>query len=204
MSTVSSNTQTQTHMEVERKFAISKTDYDRLPEKLKAFGYSFDSTCQMTDKFLPTEKPGDMRRIRIETTNGLIRRMLTLKTWVEIGGSRERQETEEELGEQASATLVDIAQQLIKTDLPSFSKERTEYKNQIGGRDIKVALDTVQGLGHYDGFYMEVEVIVPVGDDVGSARQQIEAIATKLLGENNKNVAKSYMDMLYETSAKVR
>lgn len=187
-----------THLEVERKFQISKEEFRALPARLLALGFQATGQVFMTDTFLPVSKEGDMMRLRVETMNDITKQILTRKKWVEIRGEREREEEEKVTSELAAGCLLELGERLAGSPLPSFSKDRDLYSRlaEDEHHKIVVSLDTAEGLGDYSGHYMEVELLVPVDGDVTAARLQITSLASSLLGEERAFVQMSYQDML--------
>lgn len=193
--------QAKTHLEVERKFHLTGEEFLVLPERLLARHYQLDGTATMSDTFLPSAVEGDMVRLRVETMNGKTTRLITLKTWVMVGGDRERKEEEGEVGAIALAAIVFLGWLLSGFRLLGFSKTRQLY-SQANGLAVVVSLDTVNGLGEHSGHYMEIEVLVPIGQDVQPARERIREIVRHLLDEDREFVKLSYMDMLKSTSTR--
>lgn len=187
-----------THLEVERKFRISVDEFHALPAKLLAEGFQLSGQVFMKDTFLPVQVEGDMMRLREQTMNDATTNILTRKTWVEVGGERERQETEKETSELAAGCLLELGERLAGSALPTFSKDRDMYSRlaEDDHHQIVVSLDTAEGLGDYSGHYMEIELLVPVDGDVKSARTQIASLASGLLGEERQFEKMSYQDML--------
>lgn len=186
-----------TVLEVERKFRLLDGEADGLPEKLKRRGFLPAETVDMTDTFLPCPVEGDMARVRVEKHNGTTRTLLTLKTWVRTpDGGKERQETEREIGRAATLLLLFLGRKVAGADLLFFGKCRKHFVGRFDNRDAVVSIDSVGGLGKYSGLYLEVEVLVPLGEDVNPARQAIVSLAAELLSEEREQVKQSYMDML--------
>lgn len=184
------------HFEVERKFGISAAEYASIPDKLSAHGFKYEGQVYMTDTFVPAAEDGEMIRIRQETANDQSKYLLTHKQWVNVAGQRERAEQEEQVSELIRACLLDVGKRLKGGALSSFSKERNHYTRIEKGRKVTVALDNVEGLGQYSGYYMEIELIVPASEDVEAARQHIKELAATIFGEERAFVTLSYMEML--------
>lgn len=195
------------HLEVERKFRLFDGEKDSLLRRLSDGGFALVGEVTMTDTFLPAEKDGDMIRIRVESEGEERHRVLTLKDWVTIDGERERREEEGEIGLLASVALRLVGRLVEGASPLSFSKVRRSYSSkQTGagtGPDVRVvvSVDQVTGLGVYSGDYLEVEIIVPVGGDVKTARERIRTEVFELLGEHREFVPRSYQDMLKESTA---
>jgi len=186
-----------TVLEVERKFRLVGAEADGLPEQLKRRGFLPAETVDMTDTFLPCPVEGDMARVRVEKHKGTTRTLLTLKTWMRTpDGGRERQETEKEIGKAATLLLLFLGRKVAGADLLFFGKRRRHFVGHFDNRDAVVTIDTVDGLGQYSGLYLEIEVLVPLGEDVTPARQAIVSLAADLLGEQREQVQHSYMEML--------
>jgi adenylate cyclase class IV len=194
------------HLEVERKFRLFDGEIDDLDSRLPKCGFRPIGELTMTDTFLPALKDEDMIRIRVESEGELRRRVLTLKDWVMIDGERERREQEGEIGLLASLVLRLVGRLVDGKPPLSFSKVRRSYSSSLPGADsgsdvqVVVSVDRVTGLGVYSGAYLEVEIIVPVGGDVKSARERIRAEVFELLGEHRDFVPRSYLDMLKEAT----
>ena len=185
------------HLEVERKFHLIDDEYRKLPDRLHLHGFNPAREVFMTDTFLPSASEGEMVRLRVEEHAGHTLTLLTLKSWVvTAGGGRERKEAERPIGGLMRFCLLRVGRWLSDVDLLSFSKHRKHFEGSLDGLESVVSLDRVVGLGVYSGFYLEVEIVVPVGADVTAARRQILAFAAVLLGEEREPEKRSYLNML--------
>ncbi len=184
------------HFEVERKYQLSREEFDGMPGRLRALGFSKSSDATILDTFLPAENDGDMIRVRDETSDGVTVTVITLKEWIDVGGSRERKERESEpIDAISKEAFLALGRRLADSDLMSFSKERATF---CGNRDkyrVTVALDQVSGLGRYSGTYLEIELIVERQEGVAEARSFVEKFAVELIGAE-REFAISYMEML--------
>jgi len=184
------------HFEVERKYRMSQAEFEDMPKRLRSLGFTRKSLAHIVDTFLPAEKDGDMIRLRDETVDELTTTVITLKQWVEVDGEQERKERESDpIDGVTRDCLMNVGQRLAKSELMSFSKDRTTYSGYRDKRTVTVALDNVYGLGEYSGTYLEVELIVERQEDVAQARAYVESFAAELLGEK-RETAMSYMEML--------
>lgn len=191
------------HFEVERKFRISKEEFRALPGQLLSSGFHFAGQVYMTDTFIPSDE--GTTRIRRETMNDKTRFLLTCKVWVEVDGNREREEEEEVIPELAATTMISLGEKLSREALAAYSKERDLYTTTFeDGRTATVSLDTVEELGEYSGHYMEIELLVPIGEDVQPARLYIHSLVKTLTGEDRPFVELSYQDMLRKTLSQPR
>ncbi len=195
----------QSHLEVERKFRLSQDEFARLPERLEGLSFTSAGLVEMTDTFLPTQNAGDMMRIRRESQDDQpARTVLTVKSWIVTeDGGKERKETEREIGDSLAGLLLASGRWLKGSELLGFSKRRRLFEGRLAGLEAVVSLDSVDNLGTFSGVYLEVEILVPVGADVGPARNQIADFVSMLLGEAREPVSLSYMEMLKRSIAAV-
>lgn len=185
------------HMEVERKFRLTEEECSNIPQLLLTRGFSAAGEVIMTDTFLPTAVEGDMARVREECESGKRRTLLTLKTWVATAdGGKERKETEREISPLSGKLLLAAGRLAKQSALLFFSKSRNLFAGKLDGCDTVVSIDHVDSLGEYSGRYLEIEIIVPVGAEMDSARERISKLAGELFGETREPVALSYMQML--------
>jgi predicted adenylyl cyclase CyaB len=191
------NNSNKRHLEVERKFKLTDAEARKMPVLLSALGFLHREQVYMTDTFLPVIVESDMMRIRDETADHSTRCLLTRKSWVEVEGERERQETEEKLDMVARGCLLELGERMNGGKLLSFTKQRDHYHCPEGDfKNVVVCVDSVDGLGEYSGSYVEIELLVEEGGDVQSARTRISQIAATLLGQERECVQLSYQDML--------
>ncbi len=198
------STKHEDHLEVERKFNINDREAQELPGRLMSIGFSPIDAVEMKDYFLPAPAPGEMMRIRQETSRHKQPvAVLTLKSWQQTeGGGRERRECERETRTTIGWFWI-LCGRLIKgSSLLSFSKHRELYEGTLDERRTIVSIDRVSGLGMYSGYYLEIEVIMPAGSAVNAVRDQIYELAGKLLSEP-QDVQRSYLDMLVEAQNSV-
>jgi len=186
--------------EVERKFRLKDGEASTIPTRLKAMGFVPVEDIEMTDVFLPTPVQGEMLRVRTEVSDARSHTVVTIKEWVTIGNSRERQETEDGVNGLEKWLLLRIGRLISGRKLLSFTKTRLMHESSVLA-GVVIAIDNVQGLGENSGHYAEIEVIVPQGGDVEGARRQIVELAGRLFGEERDFVQASYQDMLKQVSA---
>lgn len=185
--------------EVERKYRLSEKEMSNLPGVLTESGFDRVPEVEITDTFIPAEVESDMIRIRDIVGRDGKSTVLTMKTWVEVEGGREREERESDPFDALTrGCFLSLGRRLAGGDLLSFSKRRTEFRKRRyrGELSVTVALDRVTGLGSYSGPYLEVEVIARRQEDVAGARSLVEDVTAELLGDANREVAPSYMEML--------
>jgi predicted adenylyl cyclase CyaB len=189
------------HFEIERKYRLSEEEYADLPTRLAKSSFKTGRKIVENDTFFPVAKKGDMMRIRDEEFEGSTTHILTQKTWIETGGSKERSEREEEISEFVRESIFEIAARMSSTPLKKLSKQRALFeKEQSAGAKVVVTLDYVRELGENSGPYMEIELIIENEADVQSARDKIQELASKLLNDSRDYVHMSYQDMVNEMS----
>ena len=185
------------HLEVERKFKLALPELEQLPIRLRELGLKPSGSVTMTDTFIPPKRKGEMVRIRDEMTSGSARSIVTLKSWAYLpDGSKERLESEAIISPLVRTLAIIAGRYATARELLSFSKERALYEGSVGPRHMVVSIDRVSGLGQYSGHFMEVETIVPLGDDPSPARADIYNLAEKIFGTPREDVKNSYMEML--------
>jgi len=185
------------HLEVERKFRLTQCQIEPVRERIVSLGFGAASLVFMTDYFLPTENEGDMMRVRFESEQDKKRTCLTQKSWVGTSdGGRERKETESEIPTLVGSLLILIGRCLKGSELLTFSKHRQLFEGKLSGLNAVVSLDRVDNLGPYSGHYLEVEILVPIQENVAPARERIADFARAVLGEGCEPVEMSYMNML--------
>lgn len=185
------------HLEVERKFSISKQEAESLPLRLRELDFSPTGTVTMTDTFLPPRQRGEMMRVRDEMTAGTAHSVFTLKSWVNVaGGGKERQESECLVSPLLRTLAIIIGRFASAGELLSFSKERALFGGRLNGREFITAIDRVTGLGQYSGYFLEVECIVGLDEDPAQVRADIYGLVELALGSPREDVKRSYLEML--------
>ena len=185
------------HLEVERKFSLTLAEAESLPIRLRELGLKPTESITMTDTFIPARKKGEMVRIRDEMTSGAARSLVTLKSWVYLpDGNKERLESEALLSPLFRTLSIIVGRYASAKELLSFSKERALFEGTVGARHMVASIDRVSGLGQYSGHFLEVESIVPLGEDPTAARNEIFKFVETLFGKPREDVQRSYMEML--------
>jgi adenylate cyclase class IV len=123
----------------------------------------------------------------------------TYKQWVKTASGKERRETEREVRTSTAALWKLLGRVISGEPLLSFSKQRQLFDGKLGGADAVVSIDEVTGLGSFSGWYMEVEVLVPLDGDTAAWQERIFALVRDILQEHRPDVKRSYMDMLKES-----
>jgi len=185
------------HLEVERKFSISMQEAESLPMRLREYEFRPAGSVVMTDTFLPPRQKGEMLRVRDEMIAGSVRSVFTMKSWVYgRDGNKERQESEAEVSSLVRTLAVIFGRFACGRDLLNFSKERALFDAKLNGKDVVVCLDRVNGLGKFSGHFMEVECIIPLGQDPTEARAEIFKFVETLFGSPREDIKRSYLEML--------
>lgn len=184
------------HLEVERKFSISKQEAESLPLRLRELDFKPAGSLRMTDTFIPSRQKGEMMRVRDELIGSSARSLLTLKSWVQVNGGKERHECECKVSSLARTLLIVLARFASGKELLGFSKERALFEGVLNGRQYLVCLDRVSGLGEYSGHFLEVESTLPLGEDSSAVKSEIFKLAETLFGTPREDVKRSYLEML--------
>jgi adenylate cyclase class IV len=185
------------HLEVERKFHLTADEAQRLPDALREAGFKSIGLAAMSDSFLPGLIPGEMLRVRREQIDSApVQHIFTFKQWVDTSTGKERQETERIVRPAVAAFWLLVGRMLQGGPLMQFSKRRHLYEGDLDGANCVASIDDVFGLGSFSGWYMEIELIVPLGEDPTPFRDRIFPLAQKLLGETRAAETRSYRDML--------
>lgn len=189
------------HYEVERKFRLQDvTEALNLNKSLLSLGFVSAGLATMSDSFLPGALPGEMLRIRREQIDGgSVHTIFTFKQWVETSSGTERQETERTVQATIASIWLVVGRLLNGGPLLGFSKKRHLYDGKLDGMDCVVSVDDVEGLGQYSGWYMEVEVLMPLGEETAHVRERILALTEQIIGEPRADERRSYRDMLLES-----
>jgi predicted adenylyl cyclase CyaB len=191
-------------LEIERKFKITAPEALHVVEYLRGHDFKLSEDCQMSDIFLPTGADSQQLlrirsvSVRSDEDGKNPAKVLTYKTWIKTDdGGKERQEREEAIGDLAAECLVKVGR-LAKDgeELPSYQKERKTYSGQCNGYSVNVSLDEVSGLGEFNGFYMEVEIIITDNAGINAAREQVYALAHEILGDKRGHHELTYLEML--------
>jgi predicted adenylyl cyclase CyaB len=191
----------QGHMEIERKFFQTQEEATQLADKLKERDFKYIGTAAMSDTFLPSAVTGEMLRIRQERLDlQQARTVLTFKQWVKTSTGKERRETEREVPPLVGLIWLLIGRFAAGHPLLGFSKRRQLYEGKLNGTDAVVSIDEVSGLGVYSGWYLEIEVLQPLGTDSAALEEQINFLATRLFDTARQPIMRSYRDMLIEST----
>ncbi|HEY9793409.1 MAG TPA: CYTH domain-containing protein [Candidatus Obscuribacterales bacterium] len=189
------------HMEIERKFFQTQQEASQLAEKLKERGFKYIGTALMSDTFLPSAVQGEMLRVRQERMDlQEARTILTFKQWVKTATGKERRETERDVPPVIGLFWLLVGRFAAGHPLLGFSKRRQLYEGKLNATDAVVSIDEVSGLGVYSGWYLEIEVLQPLGTDSTLLEQQINLLANELFDTGRQPIMRSYRDMLIEST----
>ncbi len=196
------------HREVEIGVELTEREY-RFLRKLLPRILTFSGASRIADFVFPTGKK-ITRRIRFELVQKPIgagkglKCVRTTKSHPIKGkkGKHIRRETERSVTSDYAVTFILAKIEKLGRPIPWYSKKRHSYKGFYKGIPITIALDQAVGLGKYSGFYMEIETIMPLGENQKRVRRALRVmnkLARSLVGE--KRPAKiSYRRMLMRTS----
>ncbi len=191
------------HLETEKGFRITKSEYNLLTRLLPLIGFSFINKSRLTDFLVPTTGE-TTKRMRIErilkSASGELGlhciRCSKSHPIAGAAGKNVRREVEKHVTPMVALSFILRAIERHGAPIPYYTKKRSHFQGVYEGYPITIALDKAVGLGRFSGYYMEIETILPMGsEDVSQALSVIDALAKSLL--NEKRAAKiSYRKML--------
>lgn len=183
--------------EIERKYRLSLAEYNTLQSLLAERGFVHACKYSLTDTFLPAKNKGELIRVRDQKGSDGTSSVLTLKSWVQVAGQREREEREvDPLDRLSRSVLIIFGRRVADQALLSYTKERQEFRANRDGLSVTAALDYTDQLGEFSGYYLEFEVIAHDPNDVERARATISKLVAEFLGSEERPTAPSYKDML--------
>jgi len=183
--------------EIERKYRLSLAEYNTLQSLLAERGFVHACKYSLTDTFLPAKNKGELIRVRDQKGSDGTSSVLTLKSWVQVAGQREREEREvDPLDRLSRSVLIIFGRRVAGQALLSYTKERQEFCANRDGLSVTAALDYTDQLGEFSGYYLEFEVIAHDANDVERARATISKLVAEFLGSEERPTAPSYKDML--------
>lgn len=183
--------------EIERKYRLSLGEFNTLLSLLEERGFKRACKFSLTDTFLPARNKGELIRVRDQKGSDGTCSVLTLKSWVQVAGQREREEREvDPLDRLSRSVLLIFGRRAANATLLSYTKEREEFRAERDGLSVTAALDYTDQLGEFSGYYLEFEVIAHDSKDVERARATIAKLVAEFLGSEERPQAASYKDML--------
>lgn len=186
--------------EIERKYRLTLTEYKTLQGLLVERGFTRGHTFSLTDTFLPVPNKGELIRVRDQASASLRTSILTLKNWETVAGQKERKESEvDPLDSLSRSILLWLGRRASGSSLLSYTKQRQELTDNRDGLQVTAALDYVDELGEFSGYYLEFEVIALDNKDVEKARATIAKLVAEFLGSAERLTAPSYRDMLEQS-----
>jgi adenylate cyclase class IV len=183
--------------EIERKYRLTLEEFNALQTMLEERGFKRAYKFALTDTFLPARNKGELIRVRDQKGSDGSSSVLTLKSWVQIAGQREREEREvDPLDRLSRSVLLIFGRRAADATLLSYTKEREEFQAERDGLSVTAALDYTDQLGEFSGYYLEFEVIAHDNNHVERARATISKLVAEFLGDAERPQAPSYKDML--------
>jgi adenylate cyclase class IV len=196
------------HIETEKGYRISQSEYKRLRLVLPWAGFSFVKQSLITDFVVPTNGE-TTRRMRIErirrSADGSdgVRCVHCVKKHPVKGdaGKHVRAETESIVGADEALSFILAEIGALGAPLPYYSKKRWNFQGSYRGFEMTVSLDHAYGLGRFSGHYLEIEAILPLLSEQDVLTQALSAISE--LSENLLTDARptkiSYRKMLMQS-----
>jgi adenylate cyclase class IV len=194
-----------THFETEKGFRISKGEYKQLRSLLPTLGFAFVKKSLITDFVVPTNGE-TTRRIRIENikqssdgaTGVFCLRCQKRHPIKGASGKHVREETEESVVPEAALSYILESVNELGAPIPYYSKKRWNFHGRFSDCDTTISLDHATGIGTYSGYYIEIEVVLPLSserNDIEHVLKTIEQLAAQLLHES-RPAKVSYRKML--------
>ncbi len=197
--------------EIEVKYKVQKDKVEKIIASLEKLGFTFKSTTKVMDKWLPIGKEWIRLREEKKINGGSKHQIASKKTIEKDGGLKNKCEAESDINKFTSSVLLNLAKQ-IRRALPTVHKTRTTFAATINGRKYTAVIDHVEKLGKFNGYYFELETLVPFKVDDPTAKSDVKKLASKLLslaykgvkGKPTKCELMSYRKMALAQQAKQR
>lgn len=193
--------------EIEVKYNLQSDKVEKIAEVLLKLGFTFKSKAKLIDRWLPTGTRLREQKTASKESKYEIAKKKTIK---KDGGLKNKCENEKKIDTFIKTELLSLAHSTRRA-LPTVTKTRTSWTVTIKGRDYTAVIDRVTKLGKFNGFYFELETLVPFDVDDPTAEADVEALATKILaaaykGSKSKptKVLLSYRKMALIHQAKQR
>ena len=206
--------------EIEVKYTVKSDKVEKIKTALERLGFTFKSTAKIVDKWLPVGKEW----VRLREQKKLVTNKSgetkfgdskfevgSKKTIEEDGGLKNKCENESGTDEFIADTMLKMAKHNRRA-LPTVRKTRTSWTVVINKREYTAVIDHVYKLGRFNGFYFELETLVPFNVDDPSAKSDVKKLASKILsaaykgakGKPTKCELMSYRKMALAYQAKQR
>lgn len=164
--------------EIEVKYRVQANKKEKLAEVLKALGFRPKSTCEVFDRWITVDKkPIRLRVQRIGKQEKY--ELASKKTITNNAGLKNKCENEDALSDFQYWYINEQATRNRKA-LPTVFKTRVSFTAKINGRQYTAVIDKVKRLGKFNGFYFELETLVPFDVDDPSAESDVKKLAAKI------------------------
>lgn len=170
--------------EIEVKYKIDSDRVEKFTTVLDKLGFTPKPTSTIIDKWLPDGK--SMIRLREQKRvqkNGKIKttyEVASKKTIERDGGIKSKCEYEHKVNKVMKVYLLKQAKRKGRA-IPKVQKTRTSWVVTIKGRDYTAVIDRVTKLGKHNGFYFELETLIPSDVEDPKASKDVKALAQKIL-----------------------
>ncbi len=201
--------------EIEVKYKIDSDKVETFETVLDKLGFTHKSTSKLIDRWLSNGKSMiRLREQRREQKNGKIKttyEVASKKTIERDGGIKSKCENENKISKFMKIVLLKQATQKRRA-IPTVQKTRNSWTVTIKGRDYTAVIDHVTKLGKYNGFYFELETLIPYDVEDPKASKDVKALAQKILNAAYRGCADkpttcellSYRKMAMANQAKQR
>lgn len=173
--------------EIEVKYKVQSDKVQNIIEALNNLGFKVKSKTKVVDRWLPDGK--EWLRLRQQTP--LPKKgdesdpkptyeVATKKTMAKSDGIKSKCEAESMIKPHHARAWLRMAKK-IRRALPTVHKTRTSWKVTINGRKYTAVIDKVTKLGKFNGYYFELETLVPFDVDDPKAMSDVKKLAAKIL-----------------------
>lgn len=170
--------------EIEVKYKVKADKVENIKAALKQLGFTHKSTAKIVDRWLPNGK----KWLRLRQQNKIVNNKLgptkfeagIKKTIARKGGIKNKCENESEEPYFIVRHMLDTAKR-YRQAVPTVRKTRTSWTVVINKRKYTAVIDHVYKLGRFNGFYFELETLVPFNVDDPSAKSDVKKLAAKIL-----------------------
>lgn len=169
--------------EIEVKYVVHQKKVNDIFDTLVNMGFRHKSTCELVDMWLSPKRKGESLRIRKQTQDKSVKYLLSRKKTTEKDGEvKNKCEAESKISASKYRTLSASAKR-VSGQLLKVCKTRYTFEGRIGKRRYTVAVDEVVDLGHFSGFYFEVETLVPFKVVDRKAMPDVKRTALQILND---------------------
>lgn len=166
--------------EIEVKYVIQPAKVKNIAAALEKLGFTHKSTTTVTDRWLRIGKDSVRLREQKKGANGIKYFLASKKTIEKDDGLKNKCEAECKINKFTRDVLLKLAKQKRRA-LPIVHKSRTSWTAIINDREYTAVIDHVEKLGEFNGYYFELETLIPFDVNDPGAKADVKALASKIL-----------------------